>query len=208
MSFSAWLFYIFSGILLGSAASVVLARNPVHSALSLVLSFVSMAAIWITLNAEFLGLALVVIYVGAVMVFFLFVLMMLDLRASEHMPRFSAHHVPMLLIALIMFAEIAALIARGVPQDMAHVHAFERNTHVLGRFLYDHYLFSLELIGVLLLAAMIATIALVHRKNETAKHQDPEEQIAVSKESRLTVLKMPTEHDLPLPPDATDNQWR
>ncbi len=195
MSFSAFLFYVLAAILLVSAVRVVSARHPVHAALSLALAFFTMAALWITLGAEFLGLALVVIYVGAVMVLFMFVLMMLDVRQTERIRRWRPHLVPALAVGAMMLLEMALLIVRGVKAKNAAPAASTENTRELGELLFGHYLYSLELVAVLLLAGMIAAIVLTHRQNRFAKRQNPAEQIAVRRDDRLRVVSMPAEAD-------------
>ncbi|MCL2297905.1 MAG: NADH-quinone oxidoreductase subunit J [Proteobacteria bacterium] len=199
MSFSAFLFYVLAAILLASAVRVVSARQPVHAALSLVLAFFTMAALWITLGAEFLGLALVVIYVGAVMVLFLFVLMMLDVRQTDKTPRWRLHLIPALAIGALMLLEIVLLIVDGVktktalPESAASMDKPLDNTRELGKLLFEDYLYSLELVGVLLLVGMIAAIVLTHRQSRFAKRQEVSEQIAVTRDDRLRVVSMPAE---------------
>jgi NADH-quinone oxidoreductase subunit J len=197
MSFSAFLFYVLAAILLVASARVVSARQPVHAALSLALVFFTMAALWITLGAEFLGLALVVIYVGAVMVLLLFVLMMLDVRQTDQPSRWRLHLFPALAIGAVMLLEIALLIVNGikmknVPPVVENAVSME-NTRELGKLMFDHYLYSLELVAVLLLVGMIAAIVLTHRQNRFAKRQEPAEQNAVCREDRLQVVSMPAE---------------
>jgi NADH-quinone oxidoreductase subunit J len=197
MSFSAFLFYVFAAILLIASVRVVSARQPVHAALSLALAFFTMAALWITLDAEFLGLALVVIYVGAVMVLLLFVLMMLDVRQIDQSPRWRLHLIPALTVGVVMLLEMALLIINGtkmknVPPVVENAASME-NTRELGKLIFDRYLYSLELVAVLLLVGMIAAIVLTHRQNRFAKRQEPAEQNAVRREDRLRVVSMPAE---------------
>ncbi|MDR0770663.1 MAG: NADH-quinone oxidoreductase subunit J [Burkholderiales bacterium] len=204
MSFSAFVFYVLAAILLVSAVRVVSARQPVHAALSLALAFFTMAALWIMLGAEFLGLALVVIYVGAVMVLFLFVLMMLDSRQNDCSPRWRRHLIPALLVGAVMLAELALLIVNGVKGKNALVEnaATTENTRELGKLVFNHYWYSLELVAVLLLVGMVAAIVLTHRQSRFAKRQDPAEQIAVRRDDRLRVVSMPaaTEAETAQPP--------
>ncbi|MCL2871694.1 MAG: NADH-quinone oxidoreductase subunit J [Betaproteobacteria bacterium] len=200
MSFSAILFYVFAVILLASAVRVVIMQHPVHAAMALAQTLFTMAAIWITLGAEFLGLALVVIYVGAVMVLFLFVVMMLDARQQKWTPRWQRHLVPAVILGAVMLVEIALLIMRGVKMKdttMPVASASMENTRELGKLLFGQYLYSLELIAVLLLVGMIAAIVLTHRQNRFAKRQDPAEQVAVTRESRLRVVSMAAETEAP-----------
>ncbi|MDR2244362.1 MAG: NADH-quinone oxidoreductase subunit J [Burkholderiales bacterium] len=195
MSFSAFLFYVLAVILLASAVRVVSARQPVHAALSLVLAFFTMAALWITLGAEFLGLALVVIYVGAVMVLFLFVLMMLDVRQTDQSPRWRLHLVPALVVGAVMLAEIVLLIVNGTrtKTESLETSASMENTRELGELLFEDYLYSLELVAVLLLVGMIAAIVLTHRQSRFAKRQEPAEQNAVRRDDRLRIVSMQAE---------------
>ncbi len=196
MSFLALLFYIFSAILLASALGVIAARHPVHSALSLVLAFFTMAALWILLGAEFLGLALIIIYVGAVMVFFLFVIMMLDTRHPEKIKaNWRVTLPPLVLIGIIMFAELAMLIMHGSHAREAMPVPETGNTLALGQAMFDRYIYSLEVVAILLLSAMVAAIALTHRKNPLAKRQDPSKQMAVKAEDRLRLVKMTAERE-------------
>jgi NADH-quinone oxidoreductase subunit J len=173
----------------------VSARQPVHAALSLALAFFTMAALWIMLGAEFLGLALVVIYVGAVMVLLLFVLMMLDARVDARSPCWRRHLIPALVVGAAMLAEMALLIINGAKVknvSLENVASLE-NTRELGTLLFSHYLYSLELIAVLLLVGMIAAIVLTHRQSRFAKRQEPAEQVTVRRDDRLRVVSMPAE---------------
>ncbi|MCL2310173.1 MAG: NADH-quinone oxidoreductase subunit J [Proteobacteria bacterium] len=195
MSFSAFLFYVLAVILLASAVRVVIMQDPVHAALALAQTFFTMAAIWITLGAEFLGLALVVIYVGAVMVLFLFVLMMIDVRDPRWPPRWQRHLIPTVVVGVVMLLEIALLIINGSKANIAlpeHAVSME-NTRELGKVLFSQYLYSLELVGVLLLVGMIAAIVLTHRQSRFAKRQEPAQQIAVNRDDRLRIVSMPAE---------------
>jgi NADH-quinone oxidoreductase subunit J len=163
----------------------------------LALAFFTMAALWITLGAEFLGLALVVIYVGAVMVLFLFVLMMLDVRQNDQTPRWRVHLIPALVVGVLMLLEITLLIARGamsLPPPSDDEVSME-NTRELGTLLFSDYLYSLELVAVLLLTGMIAAIVLTHRQSRFAKRQEPSEQNAVNRDDRLRIVSMQAEVD-------------
>lgn len=209
MSFSALLFYLFAAILLGSAVSVVSTRHPIHSALSLVLAFFTMAAIWIMLGAEFLGLALIIIYVGAVMVFFLFVIMMVNVRdLEERKPGWRMHFVPLLLVGILMFAELAMLIIHGTGTRGAMPEPESGNTLALGIAMFDHYIYPLEIVAVLLLSAMVAAIALTHRRNTFAKRQEPSEQVAVQRGDRVRLIKMSAvkDEDAPDEPSQVDEE--
>ncbi|MDR1529483.1 MAG: NADH-quinone oxidoreductase subunit J [Burkholderiales bacterium] len=202
MTFSAFLFYTFSAILIGSAISVVSTRHPIHSALSLVLAFFTTAAIWVTLGAEFLGLALVVIYVGAVMVFFLFVIMMVNVRDfKKPKSNWRVYFVPLLLVGVLMFAELAMLIIYSTGGRGAVPEPETRNTFLLGKAMFDHYIYALEIVAVLLLSAMVAAIALTHRKTSSTKRQVPSEQIAIKRDDRVRLVKMDVVRDEDEPED-------
>jgi NADH-quinone oxidoreductase subunit J len=193
------LFYLFAAILVAAALGVITSRNPVYSALFLVLCFVTSAAIWLLLEAEFLAVVLVLVYVGAVMVLFLFVVMMLDVnleRLREGFTRFAWLGV---LIAGAVVVEIVGVIwARGgLGIDVSHggapTPANYSNTLELGRVLYTRYAYPLELAAVLLLVAIIAAITLTLRHRPGYKQQDISAQVAVRPQDRLRLVKMDPE---------------
>jgi NADH-quinone oxidoreductase subunit J len=193
------LFYLFAAILVLAALGVITSRNPVYSALFLVLCFVTAAAIWLLLEAEFLAVVLVLVYVGAVMVLFLFVVMMLDVnleRLREGFTRFAWLGV---LIAGAVVVEIVGVIwARGgLGIDVSHggapTPANYSNTLELGRVLYTRYAYPLELAAVLLLVAIIAAITLTLRHRPGYKQQDISAQVAVRPQDRLRLVKMDPE---------------
>jgi NADH-quinone oxidoreductase subunit J len=193
------LFYLFATILVLAALGVITSRNPVYSALALVLCFVTAAAIWLLLEAEFLAVVLVLVYVGAVMVLFLFVVMMLDInleRLREGFTRFAWLGV---LTALAVIFEIVGVIwARGrLGIDASHggtpTPAGYSNTLELGRLLYTRYAYPLELAAMLLLVAIIAALALTLRHRPGYKQQNISAQVAVRREDRLRVVKMDPE---------------
>ncbi len=194
------LFYAFALVLLAAAIGVIGLRNPVHSALCLVLTFFSAAAIWLLLEAEFLAIVLVLVYVGAVMVLFLFVVMMLDVNVEAMRSGFTRHFWLGVITALVVVAEIVGVIvARGFGGDLDMGGTFEptsvdaSNTTELGTALYTRYLYPFELAAVLLLVAIIAAIVLTMRHRRGLKVQDVGAQIAVRREDRVRVLKMPAE---------------
>jgi len=192
------LFYVFAAILLLAAFRVITARNPVHAALFLVLSFFQAAAIWMLLKAEFLAITLVLVYVGAVMVLFLFVVMMLDINLDSIRQGFWKHF-PLAgtvgaIIALEMayvlmggFREPAQGVTTAVPGDLA---AQVSNTKELGKVLYSHYIYPLEIAAVILLVAIIAAIALTLRERKDSKRTDPAEQVRVKARDRVRLVKM------------------
>jgi NADH-quinone oxidoreductase subunit J len=187
------LFYIFAAILVIAALRVITARNPVHAALFLVLSFFTAAAIWMLLEAEFLSIMLVLVYVGAVMVLFLFVVMMLDLDL-DHLRKDFQKYLPVAsLVGAIIVAEMAIVLIRGfigttqpvatLSPDMA-----ANNTKALGILLYSTYLFSFEIAGVILLVGIIAAVSLTLRRRKDTKTQDIAEQIRTRKEDRVRIV--------------------
>ena len=200
MDFVFVLFYLFGAVLLGSAVLVVVVRNPVHAALWLVLAFFTAAALWLLLYAEFLAITLVLVYVGAVMVLFLFVVMMLDINIDLLREGFWRNAPLAALVGLTMAAEMVALLLRGAggtPTPGAPPEGYS-NTKALGRVLYTDYVFPFELASVILLVAIIAAIALTLRSRKETKYQDPREQLAVKAADRLKIVKGMTS-ELPSP---------
>jgi NADH-quinone oxidoreductase subunit J len=189
------LFYAFAAILVFAAVRVITARNPVHAALYLVLSFFSAAAIWLLLQAEFLAIALVLVYVGAVMVLFLFVVMMIDFDIEKLRQGFWGNlRVAAPVGALIVF-EMAAVLIRSfnVPESaVAPLPANYDNTKVLGRLLYTEYVYAFEIAAVILLVAIVAAIALTLRKRKDTKGQDPSKQVRVRAADRVRLVSMPS----------------
>ncbi|GIX36567.1 MAG: NADH:ubiquinone oxidoreductase subunit J [Lysobacteraceae bacterium] len=197
MDFPLLAFYVFAGVAALSALGVVTVRNAVHAALLLVLTFFSVACTWLLAEAEFLGIALVLVYVGAVMVLFLFVVMMLDIKPGEGR-RGIGRHVPLALavtgiMALEMFALIGAQGAGQVFGSADPALAAGGNTRWLGKALFTAYLYPFELAAVLLTVAIVAAIMLTLRRRENTKHQDPSRQVMVRREDRVRLLKMNAE---------------
>lgn len=199
MTFELFIFYAFATITVVAATSVITARNPVHAAMFLVLTFFTSAGIWLLLEAEFLAITLVLVYVGAVMVLFLFVVMMLDVNVEPLREGFVKYLPVGLLVGVVMFAEMVFLITqRYFKADQYPVP--ERatadqlsNTETLGRLLYDDYLFQFEIAAIILLVAIVAAIALTMRRRPDTKYQSPSRQVEVTKKDRLRVVQMPTE---------------
>ena len=194
MSFELLAFYAFSAITVMSALAVVSVKNPVHAALFLVLTFFSTACIWLLAEAEFLGIALVLVYVGAVMVLFLFVVMMLDIQTVPSRGRMSSYLPVAIIVAVVMAFEMLALIGVGkgqstLPADPA-LAAGMGNTEWIGRTLFTDYLLPFELAAVILTVAIIAAIMLTLRHRSGVKHQDPSRQVQVRKEDRIRIVKM------------------
>ena len=194
MTFFQFLFYFFSAILVVSAASVVLMRNPVKSALSLVLAFFSAACIWITLEAEFLAIVLVLVYVGAVMVLFLFVVMMLDIDIARMRAGFARYLPFGALVAIALVVELGMVLGgkwfslEAMPRPLPKGADYS-NTSELGRLLYTDYVWQFEIAGLVLLVAIIAAISLTLRRR-VSKYQTPGQQVQVTKADRLKIVKM------------------
>jgi NADH-quinone oxidoreductase subunit J len=191
------LFYGFSAVLVGAGLGVITARNPVHCALFLVLAFFTSAAIWLLLEAEFLAIVLVLVYVGAVMVLFLFVVMMLDVNIEELREGFTRYAPLGVLVAIIMVAEIVNVVwvkhlgtaitaSPPLPADYS-------NTKELGAILYTEYAYPFEIAAVILLVAILAAIVLTMRRRVGQKVQDISRQVAVRREDRVRIVKVESE---------------
>ena len=191
MDFALILFYGFGFVLLASSAMVVTLKNPVHAALFLVLAFFTAAALWMLLYAEFLAITLVLVYVGAVMVLFLFVVMMLDVNLDVLREGFWKHLPLAGLVGLVMAGEMVALLYRGAQGGAvpAAPPAGYSNTKELGRILYTDYVFPFELAAVILLVAIVAAIALTLRSRKETKYQDATTQLAANSANRLRIVK-------------------
>jgi NADH-quinone oxidoreductase subunit J len=192
------LFYVFSTILVVAALGVILSRNPVYSALALVLCFVTSAAIWLLVEAEFLAVVLVLVYVGAVMVLFLFVVMMLDVNLAELREGLVRYAWLGWLAAAAVIVEIVGVIwVRGLGVDVHSAPvpnpADYSNTRELGTVLYTKYAYPFELAAVLLLVAIVAAIALTMRRRVGLKVQDVGRQVAVQAKDRVRIIKMDPE---------------
>ncbi|MHB8253397.1 MAG: NADH-quinone oxidoreductase subunit J [Acidiferrobacter sp.] len=198
MTFESLIFYVFSAILLWSAAMVVTIRNPVKAALFLVLAFVSAACIWILLEAEFLAIVLVLVYVGAVMVLFLFVVMMIDVNLAVLRQGFSDYLPLGGMVAVLMVVEMALAVGpaqfglKKVPVPVA-LGSHYSNTRALGQVLYTVYVYPFEIAAVILLVAIVAAIALTMRRRPDTKYQDPAQQVNVQARDRVRLIKMPSE---------------
>ena len=193
MNFPLLLFYVFGFILLASSLAVILVRNPVHAALFLVLAFVTASATWLLLYAEFLAITLVLVYVGAVMVLFLFVVMMLDINLDKLREGFWGNLPLAALVGLLMAGEMVLLIMRSfggeqVASPGAPPPGFS-NTKALGQVLYTEYVFAFELAAIILLVAIVAAIAITLRSRKETKYQDPQAQLSVKPGDRLRIVK-------------------
>ncbi len=191
MDFSQFLFFFFGAVLLGASALVVLVRNPVHAALFLVVAFFNAASLWMLLSAEFLAITLVLVYVGAVMVLFLFVVMMLDINIDLLREGFWKHLPVASVVGLIMAGEMVALLYRGAAggAQPAATAANYSNTKELGRVLYTDYVFPFEIAAVILLVAIVAAIAVTLRTRRETKGQHARTQLAAHPAGRLKIVK-------------------
>lgn len=200
-------FWWLAAVLLGSAVGVITSRNPVLSALFLVLAFVTSAFLWMLLEAEFLAIVLVLVYVGAVMVLFLFVVMMLDINLDSLRAGFVRFAPVGALVALLMVAELATVFLvrnSGLPvlRDPAPHPADYSNTEALGAVLYTEHVYAFELAAFILLLAIIAAIVLTMRKRPGLKQQDINRQVAVRRQDRVRLVAMKAEKDPEAGPEA------
>ena len=191
-------FYVFAAFLVFAAMMVITVRNPVHAALFLVLAFFNSAALWLLLEAEFLAITLVLVYVGAVMVLFLFVIMMLDINIARMREGFAKYLPIAAVVAVIMVVEMVFVVGPtnfGLEQfaEPARHAGDYSNTKELGRILYTEYLYGFEVAAAILLVAIVAAISLTLRRREGTRHQKIEKQVAVKAADRLRVVKMDTE---------------
>ena len=192
MSFNTLVFYMFAAITVLAALRVITARNPVHAALFLVLAFCSSAGIWMLLEAEFLAITLVLVYVGAVMVLFLFVVMMLDINLEQLREGFWRWFPFGAALAVIMVLQMTWVLgnrqtAETGSQVIKHAANYS-NTKELGRLIYTDYVYPFELAAVLLLVAIVAAIALTLRRRKDVKSQEPNKQVLVKKVDRLRIV--------------------
>ncbi|MEW5885851.1 MAG: NADH-quinone oxidoreductase subunit J [Pseudomonadota bacterium] len=210
MDFQAGFFYVFAALLLFAAFKVITARNAVHAVLYLMLAFSQAAAIFLLLKAEFLAITLVLVYLGAVMVLFLFVVMMMDINTEVLRKGFWRHFPITALLGAVISVQLIVVLWFGFPQMTVDPQVLTRGMHVpghentleLGLLLYSAYLYPVQIAGVILLVGMIAAIALVLRERKDSKAIDPGEQVRVKASDRLQVLHMqPTPKPGPAPAD-------
>ena len=198
MTFTQFVFYFFSAVLVFAAAMVITIRNPVKAALFLVLAFFSAAGLWILLEAEFLAIALVLVYVGAVMVLFLFVVMMLDINLVRLREGFGEYLPIGGIVAVLMVLEMSIILGprrfglRSFPAPPDHAAGYS-NTRELGLQLYTVYVYPFEIAALILLVAIIASIALTMRRRRRTRYQDPGQQVRVRPEDRVRIVKMAAE---------------
>ena len=198
MNTTVLLFWVFATVLVYSAVRVVTARNPVVGVLHLVLAFFNAAGIWLLLQAEFLAIAIILVYVGAVMVLFLFVVMMLDINTDSLRQNFWRHFPLAAGVGVLIALEMSAVLISGfriseepkLPGAVGQVAQQVSNTRELGKLIYSQYVYALEVAAVILLVAMIAAIALTLRQRKDSKHIDVADQVRVRARDRMEVVKM------------------
>jgi NADH-quinone oxidoreductase subunit J len=194
MNIELIIFFIFSALVLASAIGVVVVNNPVKSAINLVFTFFSSAVLWMLLNAEFLSIILILVYVGAVMVLFLFVVMMLDINITQAREGFVKYMPFGILFFFIMSALLSAFFySQFENSDKNIILSIDLigtdNTKNLGYLLYTEYVVAFEIAAVILLLGIISAITLTHTKNQDTKYQDPSDQVSVTKKDRLIIIK-------------------
>jgi NADH-quinone oxidoreductase subunit J len=200
MEFKTFVFYFLAVIMVVAALRVITARNPVHAALFLVLTFFNAGGLWLLLQAEFLAITLVMVYVGAVMVLFLFVVMMLDINLDRLREGFWSYLPVGALVGILMLVEMAMVLGgsyfglEAMPAPPAAAETYS-NTREIGRVLYTDYVYPFELASLVLLVAMVAAVALTLRKRKGLKYMQPSEQVAVKREGRVELVKMKAERE-------------
>ncbi|WP_172597645.1 NADH-quinone oxidoreductase subunit J [Sulfuriflexus mobilis] len=198
MSIEQLTFYVFATILVFAAIMVITVRNPVHASLFLVVAFFNSAVLWLLLEAEFLAITLVLVYVGAVMVLFLFVIMMLDINIARLREGFAKYLPVAAVVAVIMAVEMVFVVGPGnfgleqFAEPARHAADYS-NTKQLGSVLYTVYLYPFEIAAAILLVAIVAAIALTLRRRPGTRHQQIDKQVAVRAADRLRIVKMDTE---------------
>lgn len=193
-----YIFYFFAALLVFSASMVVTVRNPVHAALFLVLAFFCSSAVWLILEAEFLAIVLILVYVGAVMVLFLFVVMMLDINLTPLREGFARFLPAGIIVAVLMVIAMGSIFStvyfNGAHLDVVTPAAADiDNSRELGKLLFTEYLYPFEIAGAILLVAIVAAISLTLRKDRSKKTQDPANQVNVKRADRVRLVKMKTE---------------
>ncbi|GAB4150165.1 MAG: NADH-quinone oxidoreductase subunit J [Sphingomonadales bacterium] len=198
MSIEAFAFYFFAVITVASACAVIAARNPVHSVLFLILAFFSSAGLFVLMGAEFLAMILVIVYVGAVAVLFLFVVMMLDINFAQMRAGFQQYLVVGLVVGAVLLAELIVIVQTWSPvaaPDAVRASPTPEglsNTEALGRILYTDYIYGFQVAGLILLVAMIGAIVLTHRRRPGVKRQDIAAQVARRRADAVEVVKVET----------------
>jgi NADH-quinone oxidoreductase subunit J len=192
------IFYFFSAVLIFAAGMVITARNPVHAVLFLVLAFFTSAALWLLLEAEFLAIVLVLVYVGAVMVLFLFVVMMLDINLAPLREGFARYlPIGVLVLALVVLEMVLVVGPRRFGLEAVTAPARQAaeysNTETLGELLYTVYVYPFEVASVILLVAIVAAIALTLRRRPDTRKQEVGRQVAVNRSERVRLVRMAAE---------------
>lgn len=198
MDFQAFVFFFLSAILIVASLRVITARNPVHAALHLILAFFTCGGIWALLQAEFLAIAIILVYVGAVMVLFLFVVMMLDINLDRVREGFWSYLPLGAMLGILMVVEMGLVLGSKylqVPLADAVVPAGVSNTKSIGALMFSEYVYPFELASIVLLVGMIAAIVLTHRGPKKSKYTNPNKQVFVKASDRVRVLQMPVEKD-------------
>jgi NADH-quinone oxidoreductase subunit J len=198
MSYELIAFWAFAAVTVLAALGVILARNPVHAVLSLVLAFFSTACLWLLLQAEFLGVVLVLVYIGAVMVLFLFVVMMLDINTAPLREGFTRYLPLAGAVVVVMAAEMVMLIGNkrfevGLSATDPAAAVGKTNLQWIGETLFSKYILPFEIAAVILTVALIVAVMLTLRRRPGTKHQDPGRQVAVRRDDRVRLVKMPAE---------------
>ncbi|MBC7405337.1 MAG: NADH-quinone oxidoreductase subunit J [Cytophaga sp.] len=212
MEFKTFLFYAFSILLVIAAIRVITARNPVHSVLFLVLAFFSAAGIWMLLKAEFLAIVLVLVYVGAVMVLFLFVVMMLDINLDKMREEFWGYFPLAATVGVIIVLEMATVLLRGFWTPGSEVSAISANignTKALGLLIYTQYVYAFEIAAVVLLVAIVAAVSLTLRLRKDTKSIAPSDAVKARSTDRIRLVKMKSEprpFNTPLTPAPEKNK--
>jgi len=200
MEFKTFVFYVMGAILIFAALRVITAKNPVHAALFLVLSFFSASGLWLLLEAEFLAVTLVLVYVGAVMVLFLFVVMMLDINVERLREGFWTHLPVGGLVGILLVVQMVLVLGgpyfgfESMPEPPP-ASADYSNTREIGRLLYTEYVYPFELASLVLLVAMVAAVSLTLRKRKGKRYLNPDEQISARREDRVRLVSMPSEKE-------------
>ena len=198
MTYELAAFWTFATVTVLAALGVILVRNPVHAVLSLVLTFFSAAMLWLLLQAEFLGVVLVLVYIGAVMVLFLFVVMMLDVNTAPLREGFVRHLPLTFAVVILMAVEMVMLIGRsrfevGLSATDPAAAAGKTNLQWIGETLFSRYILPFEIAAVILTVALVVAVLLTLRRRPGTKHQDPSRQVAVRRDDRVRLVKMPSE---------------
>ena len=198
MDFQTAVFYFLSAILVFASLRVITARNPVYAALHLILAFFTCGGIWALLQAEFLAIAIILVYVGAVMVLFLFVVMMLDINIGRIRQGFWSYLPLGAMLGLLMVMEMGLVLGSKyfqVPAAEALVPAGVSNTKAIGALMFSEYVYPFELASLILLVGMISAIVLTYRGSKKSRYTNPNQQVFVKAKDRIRVLQMPVEKD-------------